>query len=174
MRPPHRKGLLGTIPANPDIAHYAVYLVADKLMYVGFCHEHDKYLEHRPLIVNSIERKEYPNPHIIRGILEYDLNRPGTDADDSTTQTEVVIELWNYPETLVYGAATYVKKTWKILEHLPIGAIYKDVEDIKDEFYLKIDDHHCRPVKLDSKSWLVEGQRKKFNNYDMIEVIHIP
>lgn len=107
-RPPRRQGFFGNMYKNPDLALYSVFLGTDKEMFIHFRHDSDGYEEWRSFYVRSIERKEYPNPHIVRGVLETDLNRPGEDAGDNPIKEEVVVEVWQwFPETLVYHADRY-------------------------------------------------------------------
>ena len=172
MKSPGRKGFFGTIK-HLDILHYVVFLGADKPATVYFKHDSDGYEENCLLVLKSVERREYPNPHIIRGILEHDVNRPGEDAGDMPVKTDVVLELWSYPETLVYIASDYVPANWMQLGDLPTGSIF--MKDIKQ--WIKLDNKSFHQVEKKANNWTISGTAKQFdstNQYEPVIVIDLP
>ena len=101
-----KKRLIAKIPSNPDLTTYCAYLGVDQSMTIhGVEHESDGYSDHCSFEIKSVERREYPEPDLIRGTLYLDVNRPGEDPGDNHLPNEVVIERHSYPRTLVFAAA---------------------------------------------------------------------
>lgn len=114
MKPHHPRALLGIFEdASGDMAmcQFAVGIATNTPAYVRFRHQSDGYTETRPFTIKSIERNKYPHPHVVTGILQIDLNRPGQDAGDDAHDVNVIVEMWPYPKTYVYYASHYEKPT---------------------------------------------------------------
>ena len=160
-----------------SLAHFATFFGADVPVIVHFTHESDGHPENRPLLISSMQRNKYPNPHIIRGILEIDLNRPGQDAGDMAVNVDVVLEVWSYPKTLVYSAVMYEPVYWSFVENLPKRVIFR----CNETTYIK-SGHMVNIAELSKENrWIpVEKPFDKYPNheypkhYDCAEIISTP
>jgi hypothetical protein len=120
MKPHQRNGLLGTLKnVKGDLAmcQFAVGIAANTPVYVSFQHKSDGYEETRPFVVKSIERNAHPHPHVVKGVLQIDYNRPGQDSGDDAHDVQVVVEIWAYPVIHVYSAYQYQTLTEQNLQN---------------------------------------------------------
>lgn len=103
--------LLATIPSSPHLAVYCAYLGVDHPMSpisLGLLvYESDGFEGASSFRIESVQRQEYPLPDLIRGVLQFDVNRPGEDHSDDCYPVQVVIERHSYPKTLVFDAKGY-------------------------------------------------------------------
>ena len=125
MTPPKRIGLIATVKRNPSMAEYGAYLGTDSPLTMFVKHTSDGYEENRPLKIESVQRQKYPNPHIVKGVLELDANRPGQDPGDMPYDIEVVIEVWSYPRTYIYSNDEYIKAEWACIEDIVLGELFQ-------------------------------------------------
>ncbi len=101
------------ILSQPSIEQYCTYLGANTQMAVWRLKDLEDGHEqsHTRLRISSIERGDAQNriPHIIRGIIDVDANRPGEDCSAMMLDHNVVIEcqFW-IPRTLVFTNPTAV------------------------------------------------------------------
>lgn len=121
MRPHHPRALLGIcedVSGEMAMCQFAVGIAANTPAYIRFQHKSDGYTETRPFVIKSIERNEFPYPHIVTGVLQIDLNRPGEDAGDDAHDVNVIVEMWPYPRTYVYDATHYEKLTEQDMQEM--------------------------------------------------------
>ncbi|MBM3271829.1 hypothetical protein FJY94_00905 [Candidatus Kaiserbacteria bacterium] len=86
------KKLIATLPRVPDFSSFCTHLALNVSLPMVVVHASDGYKERTLFDVESVERREYPLQHLIRGMLTLDGNRPGEDAGDLPLSYEVTIE----------------------------------------------------------------------------------
>ena len=132
------------------MADYSAHIGTNSTLPIYVKYSPDGHRAHCSFRIRSIERRNHPNPNVVRGILTIDLNRPGEDASSMPADADVVIEVWSYPKTLIYTAEEYEEAEWALLGDVLPGQrfIFCADDDIYDttSVFIKTAEERVVPV----------------------------